>query len=1468
MQINWDSFKVYNQDSRGIRFKFEDLCRQLFVNENISGNKQFRYLHANPNNAGLEAEPIYDEVNKRCIGLQAKYFDDKVGYSQIEHSAEQTVKYYNGKVEHVFLFCNRPLTTDSLQKTVSILQAANITLEPVTDNAILDLVRGRYPYLVAYYFGNYTLQSEWFAEHAAHMFDELGERYNRNFNVETECSLELSIFLHDQMAVDYINAKKADLIRDIETQYWKSGRNRTYLSALRDAVAALEDVDVETLYASIEWFNNIKDAVQPHLEEYEAKCKKLEEARDEAYIKAYDSTESKDNREKARKAYQELGRYIRELNALLELPHGVEISEREQQLLKSKVMNLRGSAGTGKSQLLAYKTDALLLEKRTALLLLAGIYFFESPIHEQIMSNLRLDYSFEDLVDALEAIGERDNRIVPIFVDALNETWHTRLWKIGLPLIIEKIKQAPMVKLVFSYRPEYGKLILSDSVVKGIEKGDVVAMNHRGFEENSGSAVREFLNHYNIPFTPLEYFSPEMSNPLFLTLYCKTYNGEEVSLPMLYERLIKKVNDNVFSALDLHSRGFSEGTDILRPLINQVAAKMIANERRAITKEDMVKLSYWTEYGLVPAQLIGQLVKEELLHDYVFDGEEYYYFAYDQMNDYYCAKALFDAHTNRVDIRDYLTKHVLKIENGKLENYGDIDLFINACALYAEKFGKECIDIIDALDNDNDKWDVFSKYIKSFQWRDARHISSELLYDLLKKYPCSPEELWPMLIGNSIKTSHPLNAEFLHEFLSKYELNKRDYLWTIYINRLALDDENRVVQLIELYDRGEKLEAASDKQIELLLILLSWLLTSSNRWLRDYTSKAMVEILKEHFQLCLPILERFSNVNDPYVIQRLYGVVFGASCKRTGGDLQPIAEYVYENIFNQESVYPDILLRDYARLIIERLLYESAGYKGIIEHQKIVPPYNSDPIPEMEDQHYEDKDYDGAMLWLVMSMRIEKMGGYGDFGRYVFQSALSDFDVDMKEMFNYAVYHIINELGFNEEFFGEHDRHCGTFNRHVTAKTERIGKKYQWITLYNMLARVSDHHKMVDRWNYPAKEEVHFEGAWDPYVRDFDPTLNRSFMVCDDAPVFKAMTEHKAGGIEENKTADISDVNAQREWLKELGVFFRGLKETLLLTDDSGVQWICLTKYCDTGRKDLNIEKLLVWSWLYAYFVTPDQAEELCKCADKGLSVITNETASHHETYAVFNREYPWSPSCRDFEEYAWVNPEIKTGDFETVTETVQVPDMSRLEALLRKYGIGDDEALDELDGSDNIDEENETINNEDDIEEQDDAFESNGTDDDASGIPAIQYKEVTHEKEIKKEIGSILHATTDLLWEEEYDATKEEAISRSLPCARLINVMGLRQLKSDGFFYDADGRLAAFDTDLTQKVNSVVVRKDILDMFLIKTGMKLVWLVDAEKEIHVGDYSISAWSEWEAVYVYDGKDIAGEINLLRLNNI
>ena len=64
----------------------------------------------------------------------------------------------------------------------------------------------------------------------------------------------------------------------------------------------------------------------------------------------------------------------------------------------------------------------------------------------------------------------------------------------------------------------------------------------------------------------------------------------------------------------------------------------------------------------------------------------------------------------------------------------------------------------------------------------------------------------------------------------------------------------------------------SDNKAFLLTITYTWMLSSSNRNLRDRVSKAVIEVLKDHFSVCVKLLELFKDVNDPYILQRLYGM--------------------------------------------------------------------------------------------------------------------------------------------------------------------------------------------------------------------------------------------------------------------------------------------------------------------------------------------------------------------------------------------------------------------------------------------------------------------------------------------------------------------------------------------------------------------------------------------------------------------
>ena len=613
MQISWDSFKLFNIDSRGIRMKFEDLCRQLFSNEMFANNTQFKYLHANPNNCGLETEPVFDENHNEWIGFQAKFFDNAVDYKQIYHSAEKTVEYYCGKLNKIYLFCNKPITetSNSYKAVVKLLNDNGIDIQLITDEAILDRVRDKYPYLALYYFGNHQIQMEWFKDQAEIIYQELGERYNKSFNVVTTYDDELSLFVHDNRAVKYLNNKKASLINRIDELSNNNSTYKSYLLALRDQVSIISDVTIENLCDSETWFDNATSVVDDYLESINKELQKLQVKRKKLTHNI--KIEKKgDSQTDIRRDIWKIDRKTEMLKELEVLPEMLSLTPREKLLLHSKIMTVQGDAGAGKTQLLATKTNSLLCENRKVLFLAAGIYYSNDAIYQQIMNNLRLDYGIDELFDILETIGEAENVTVPVIIDALNETWNNKLWKSGLPSIINKINKCYRVKLILSYRSDYESAVLPESII-GNE--DVVSIFHRGFENDTISAVKEFLDYYSIPFTPLDFFGYEMSNPLFLSLYCKTYDGQEVSLPKLYEKLVLQINKKLYAAQEnlFRSKGITEDLNIVSPLINELSQYMINQGTKSISKDDIDKLGYWSKYGLPPMLLLLASVVHELL---------------------------------------------------------------------------------------------------------------------------------------------------------------------------------------------------------------------------------------------------------------------------------------------------------------------------------------------------------------------------------------------------------------------------------------------------------------------------------------------------------------------------------------------------------------------------------------------------------------------------------------------------------------------------------------------------------------------------------------------------------------------------------------------------------------------------------------------------------------------------------------
>ncbi|MHB1098537.1 MAG: NACHT domain-containing protein [Burkholderiales bacterium] len=79
-----------------------------------------------------------------------------------------------------------------------------------------------------------------------------------------------------------------------------------------------------------------------------------------------------------------------------------------------------------------------------------------------------------------------------------------------------------------------------------------------------------------------------------------------------------------------------------------------------------------------------------------------------------------------------------------------------------------------------------------------------------------------------------------------------------------------------------------------------------------------------------------------------------------------------------------------------------------------------------------------------------------------------------------------HDLGWTPERFSAFDRHIHNVDR-MQHRMERIGKKYQWIALHELAARLGDNRAFAGR--YGQRDLKVFDGPWQVGRRDMDPSL-------------------------------------------------------------------------------------------------------------------------------------------------------------------------------------------------------------------------------------------------------------------------------------------------------------------------------------------------------------------------------------------
>lgn len=147
-------------------------------------------------------------------------------------------------------------------------------------------------------------------------------------------------------------------------------------------------------------------------------------------------------------------------------------------------------------------------------------------------------------------------------------------------------------------------------------------------------------------------------------------------------------------------------------------------------------------------------------------------------------------------------------------------------------------------------------------------------------------------------------------------MSDRDATFIPIFDELYSNHDSALYRLVEWGLVHASKQAITDDIAESYAIILSWLLISPNNELRDKATKAIIYILNSHMPALLFLMRIFEEIDDPYISERIYAVAFGCVVNEDSPQqVRALAEHVYKNIFDKDVVYPNILLRTYAKTL-------------------------------------------------------------------------------------------------------------------------------------------------------------------------------------------------------------------------------------------------------------------------------------------------------------------------------------------------------------------------------------------------------------------------------------------------------------------------------------------------------------------------------------------------------------------------
>lgn len=1011
----------------GQRETFEELVCQIARRAPPNGSSEFRRIHGAGGDGGVEA--VWLLKNGEEVGYQAKYYVTSAGidWSAIDNSVDTALSTHPAMtIMHIAIACS--LTGPTKRRTKAGAPTANgwtewdthkakwkanaaalgqaVEFVPWTAPDLEELLtRPETIGLSDYWFGAIELTPERLQAECQRTVDALEERYHPEDHVDVSTRSVFDGLLHNAALGQTIATARVALV---DTR--RVGRRPALLGSAD--VARLDTIDalatklisgmaqppgVREAAAYPCWESTALELRNLLFESIQVESNLLRKAK----AAPLGGTTPVPIEEGADRAF--LDNHLDGLRKLQDAVGDVlqQIASSACQADASRFALLDGRAGSGKSHLIASEIERALASGAPALFMIGTDFGTYGTPENQVLAHFEWGPSstFDKVLGALSARAESEGTRGLVAIDALNEGAGAALWRNTLLGFARRVLAFPNLSLCVSCRREYLDHLIMPAVAQMATTVEIT-----GFETPSDveRAARVYMDKRGIvrPATP--WLHPEFSNPLFLRTTCLALEAEGRTAFPRGMRGTSEVLNFYLTSTGRHLGTSYDGSDVLvgplRSALLALATSMADARRDSVPRSDAYRIVEQAFEGFAaPANKtwLETLRFRGLLRydpdqgpnpgDALEAPVDVVRFSFQRFGDHLVARALLEGVASPAGLFDPGGKLAFLLTNYGVE-YEWSGLFYALFLHFADRYGLELVDELPGgFDFWWDKWPVEDAFVDSIRWRSPTAFSDRTL-ELLNRLSRNEEDITALLIELAVVEGHPWNAELLHRNLISRNLADRDAFWTVAINAAHDDTGHPIVRLTD-WSLNSGVRQASDTTLGLALATLAWSCASTSARIRDTASKAVLAILAVRPALAVPLFERFTGCDDPYVVERLYAALYGAALRTLDpATLGTLARVAWENCF-QVGAPVHLLARDYARGTIE-LAVSAGSCDPSIDLARCRPPYGSTAPSFSVSKARVDARGERVGAQAILSSCY---AGLADFGRYVLEGRVHRF---------------------------------------------------------------------------------------------------------------------------------------------------------------------------------------------------------------------------------------------------------------------------------------------------------------------------------------------------------------------------------------------------------------------------------------------------------------------------------------------